>query len=138
MDWRSDQVIVIFGQGGGNRLQHMVIGVAIDHTAAQILHLSVASVLPEVAIDPSFRNLLCLISAYRLLLNLLSSEANLGDMSKGNLIGEVDLPKVVFTLMSCQMTPRMICYLFSMMRSGWMLTTVHPMALADSMARLRF
>ena len=52
--------------------------------------------------------------------------------------GDVDLYVLLVTLMICQMMPRMMCYLFSMMNCGWMLTTMQPMALADSMARFRF
>lgn len=40
--------------------------------------------------------------------------------------------------MICQMSPRMMCYLFSMMSVGVMLMTVHPIDLADSIERFRF
>ena len=40
--------------------------------------------------------------------------------------------------MICQMSPRMMCSRFSMMSVGVMLTTVHPIARADSMAKFRF
>ena len=40
--------------------------------------------------------------------------------------------------MICQMSPRMMCSRFSMISDGVMLTTVHPMARADSIARFRF
>ena len=52
--------------------------------------------------------------------------------------GDVDLRVEWVTLMICQMSPRMMCSRFSMINDGVMLTTVHPMARADSIARFRF
>ena len=36
------------------------------------------------------------------------------------------------------MSPNIICYLFSITSCGLILTTMHPIALADCMAKLRF
>lgn len=90
-------------------------------------------------VDPSQQNLLIAQSLHDIGGFVFPPEdADFGEMLEGDFAADVDLGVGGGTLMICQMRPRTMCSLFSMMRSGWILTTVQPMALADSMARLRF
>ena len=55
-----------------------------------------------------------------------------------NFLRKADLSGWWSTLIICQIKPRMMCSRFYKMNWGWMLTTVHPIALADSIAKFRF
>lgn len=55
-----------------------------------------------------------------------------------DVIGEVNLTYIQGTLMSCQMRPNTMCSRFSMMNSDLRLMTVHPMDLAEEIAKFKF
>ena len=46
--------------------------------------------------------------------------------------------KKLVTRMICQIRPKIICYLFSRINSGLTFTTMHPIDLAEPIAKLRF
>ena len=60
-----------------------------------------------------------------------SQEHDLRMLFESDFAAQINLCYDYFTLIICQMRPKTMCYLFYMMRSGWMLTTVHPIAFAD-------
>ena len=133
------EVVVIFGEGGGHILQDIAVCVSVAHIFAEVLDFPLSSIFLDVVVDPPQQNLLVAQSLHDVgRFVFLPEDADFREMFEGDFAADVDLGGGGGTLMICQMRPRTMCSLFSMMRSGWILTTVQPMALADSMARLRF
>lgn len=133
------EVEVVAGKRGCHVLEHMAVAVAVSHVCTDILDNFVAAVASDMVIDPSHQNFLVAQPVHDVFRLVLPAEHDdFGVLFEGNFIGDVYLRVGGCTLMICQMSPRMMCSLFSMMSEGVMLMTVHPMDLADSIERFRF
>ena len=50
----------------------------------------------------------------------------------------MNLNEIVITLTICHKSPKAMCYFLSTIDCEWILTTIHPIDLADEIAKLRF
>lgn len=99
----------------------------------------VSSIAFDVVVDPSNQDFLISELAHDVFwLILMSKQDDFGIVLERYLVGYVDLRLGKGTLMICQMSPRIMCSRFSMIRVGVMFMTVHPIDLADSIDRFRF